>query len=321
MMHRFSPQNLSLMEFRSETDYELCSKIRATHPLLGETGCRFRRELHPRDDAPLFHQRSAKPLQSGELPIFEGKMISQYRRDNAPSSFFAIEQDARVMLLRKEISRLADFVRDSRTAILEGEQLPKKKAQIHSRLAEIFKAKKFKLDYECLRTVYRRVGRSTDERTIIAAVLPQEIILTDTLTYRVPLHYELTDAGILSRREPGSDSAHLHAALLNSLVLNYYIRNKISATVNMFYVYELPIPAIDIDKTKQLAKSAEVLSQKAGNLKERANLEVFIARDVYQLNADDWEHLTSTFTFGGDSDSKAELDEIIRLSKKLWNER
>ena len=54
------------------------------------------------------------------------------------------------------------------------------------------------------------------------------------------------------------------------------------------------------------------------NVKERAALEVFIARELYGLALDDWQHLTSTFTFGGDSDTKAELDEIIRQSLTLW---
>ena len=53
-------------------------------------------------------------------------------------------------------------------------------------------------------------------------------------------------------------------------------------------------------------------------MKERAALEVFIARELYSLSPDDWKHLTSTFTFGGDSDTKAELDEIIRQSVELW---
>ena len=54
------------------------------------------------------------------------------------------------------------------------------------------------------------------------------------------------------------------------------------------------------------------------DVKERAPLEVFIARELYGLSLDDWKHLTSTFTFGGDSETKAELDEIIRQSLTLW---
>ena len=48
-------------------------------------------------------------------------------------------------------------------------------------------------------------------------------------------------------------------------------------------------------------------------------MEVFIARDLYGLDAADWEHLTGTFTFGG-GDSKAELDEIIRQSIYMWSQ-
>ena len=45
---------------------------------------------------------------------------------------------------------------------------------------------------------------------------------------------------------------------------------------------------------------------------------MFIARDIYGLDAADWEHLTGTFTFGGESDSKQELNEIIRHSREGW---
>jgi hypothetical protein len=54
-------------------------------------------------------------------------------------------------------------------------------------------------------------------------------------------------------------------------------------------------------------------------VKERAALEIFIARELYGLSPDDWKHLTGTFTFGSDSETKAELDEIIRQSLALWS--
>ena len=52
-------------------------------------------------------------------------------------------------------------------------------------------------------------------------------------------------------------------------------------------------------------------------MKERAALEVFIARELYGLSLDDWKHLTGTFTFGS-GPTKEELDEIIRQSLALW---
>ena len=53
------------------------------------------------------------------------------------------------------------------------------------------------------------------------------------------------------------------------------------------------------------------------DVKERAALEVFIARELYGLSLDDWKHLTGTFTFGSGA-TKDELDEIIRQSFALW---
>ena len=50
---------------------------------------------------------------------------------------------------------------------------------------------------------------------------------------------------------------------------------------------------------------------------DRPRLEVLVAREVYGLDAEDWQHLTSTFT-DGCGDTKAELDEIIARSRELW---
>jgi len=67
----------------------------------------------------------------------------------------------------------------------------------------------------------------------------------------------------------------------------------------------------------RLAAAADKLLATPHDTKERAKLEVLVAREVYGLDADDWRHLTGTFTYGN-GDSKAELDEIIRRSLSLW---
>ena len=53
------------------------------------------------------------------------------------------------------------------------------------------------------------------------------------------------------------------------------------------------------------------------DFKERVRLEVLAAREVYDLDGDDCQHLTGTFTYGS-GDTKAEVDEIIRRSIELW---
>jgi hypothetical protein len=80
---------------------------------------------------------------------------------------------------------------------------------------------------------------------------------------------------------------------------------------------QLPIPKLTTTHTKKLAAAAAKLLKDPRDVKERAALETFIARDLYGLSLDGWKHLTSTFTFGSGS-TKAELDEIIRQSLVLW---
>jgi hypothetical protein len=68
---------------------------------------------------------------------------------------------------------------------------------------------------------------------------------------------------------------------------------------------------------KVLAEAADKLLKNPHDVKERAALEVFIARGLYGLSLDDWKHLTGTFTFGSGA-TKEELDEIIRQSISQW---
>jgi hypothetical protein len=63
--------------------------------------------------------------------------------------------------------------------------------------------------------------------------------------------------------------------------------------------------------------AAENLLASPHDTKERARLEVLVARETYGLDTEDWQHLTGTFTYGS-GDTKAELDEIIARSRELW---
>ncbi len=317
MLRRFSPKLLSVMEFRSAKDYEVTSRIRADHKLLGEHGYRFRRELHPADDVGLYIKAPDRKLRKGESVIYEGKMIHQFDASFAARTFHADDGAARCELLRKELYRLGQFIRDSKVEQVEGKKVPTKKIEFEAFLEALWIVKKFQLDCDYERVVFRRVGSSTNERTIIATLLPAGLYFSDSVSYLIPANYQLTETGNLYREPVSAEEARLVLCLLDSLTLNYYIRSKMSATVNMFYIYELPLPKLAAAQKTKVANSAAKLLKDPRDLKERAALEVFIARDLYGLSTDDWKHLTGTFTFGG-GDSKAELDEIIRQSIALW---
>jgi len=317
MIRRFSPENFGIMEFRSEKDYELCAKIRGKHPLLQSLGFRLSTELHMTNDNHFFHKLAGKKPAAGQMPLYEGKMIHQFDAGYSPGNYAVVEKEVREELLRKEIHRLTKLVREEEPKKLEDKAVPEKRDELDGRLREIFKAKKFKLQYEFPRTVYREIGRTTDERTIIATEVPADVCLNNKLPYAAPFNYELSDKGQLQQIELDVSETRSLLVLLNSLVLNFYLRSKISATLNMFYMYELPVPQLTAAQKTKLADFAAKLLKNPRDVKERAALEAFIARELYGLSLDDWKHLTGTFTFGS-GETKAELDEIIRLSLMLW---
>jgi hypothetical protein len=317
MIHRFSPHNESFMEFRSETDYALATKIRANHRLLEEFGYTIRRELHMTGDNRFFRQLGGKKPGDGQLRLYEGKMINQFDANFSPPTFVVQEAEVREELLRKEIFRLAQFVRDGKLDRLEGKALPETREEMEKLLRDVFEKHGFKLQYEFQRFAYREVASSTNERTIIAAIIPQGVCLAHTLMYLSPYEYVADNKGNLSQREIDSSPIQQLLCLTNSLALNYYLRSKVSTHVSIFQFMELPVPQLTAAQKKKLADSASKLLKNPRDVKERAALEVFIARELYGLSLEDWKHLTGTFTFGSGS-TKEELDEMIRQSLNLW---
>jgi hypothetical protein len=316
LVSAFSPDNVAFMEFRSPADFEIGKKIRGNHALLGSLRYQFRRELHLTGDAGFLHKIGAKNLASAQMPLLEGKSIFQYDATFAPPCWFVEESEIRPELLRKEIFRIADFVRDE-GKLFEGKPLPKARHELEKAIQTAFEKRKFKLHYEFKRLAYREVGSSTNERTLIASVLPVRACFSHKLMYLTPCRYTLGAEGKLQQDELPMQEALALLTLMNSLTLNFYTRSKVSTGVSVHHLYELPIPDLKPSARKQLATAADKLLKDPRDVKERAALEVFIARDLYGLTLDDWTHLTGTFTFGS-GPTKEELDEIIRQSLVLW---
>jgi len=313
MIHRFSPENLSIMEFRSEIYYRLCGIICGEHSRLPGLGFQFGSELHLTNDAHFFRKLTGKKLLSGQLPLYEGKMIHQFDANFSLANWFVVEKEVREQLLRKEIYRVCQFIREHKITKVGGKKVPEKRDELEKLLLQQFEFGKFKLHYEFKRLGSRDIGRSTDERTLIATAMPARVCIGNTINCLRPFRYESDANGNLQQVALEDTEVYSLLCLLNSLVLNYFIRNKVSAHVNIHQLYELPIPKLSTAQKKKLVDFAAKLLKNPRDVKERAALEIFIARELYGLSLDDWKHLTGTFTFGS-GETKAELDEIIRRS-------
>jgi hypothetical protein len=89
------------------------------------------------------------------------------------------------------------------------------------------------LDYQGYRWVHRRIARNTDSRTMISTLTPRNVFTeVNSTTIRV--------------RESGISNGQMLVlcAFANSVVLDWMLRQKVSSTLNMFYIYQLPVPRL-----------------------------------------------------------------------------
>ncbi|MFD0795151.1 Eco57I restriction-modification methylase domain-containing protein [Mucilaginibacter litoreus] len=97
--------------------------------------------------------------------------------------------------------------------------------------------------YEKFRLGLRAISSSTNTRTLISTILPHNVFAGNSV---------LVSAAETSYR----DQLYL-CAFLNSFVVDYYIRQIVSQNINMFYIYQLPIPRLRRETTwyKDLIKN------------------------------------------------------------------
>ncbi|MCW3097152.1 MAG: type restriction enzyme methyltransferase subunit [Chthonomonadaceae bacterium] len=194
MVHRLSPDSLSVMEFKDETDVHIAEKM-LHFPLLGEKiegtwNLVLTNEFHMTNDSKLF--RTVPGL--GHLPLYEGKMIHQFTHEWGKPKYWIDEQEGRKSLC----GRAGD------------------NGQV--------------LDYQGYRLAHRSIARSTDERTMIATVLPRKTFYAHSLN--------------ATRGKMAGAHVLVISALLNSFVFDGFLRQKVSGNLTMFYIYQMPVPRL-----------------------------------------------------------------------------
>ena len=146
-IRKLSPDSHSIVEFLTPLDANILTKI-SKQPLLGEQivgswNIRLGRELHMTDDSPMF-----KPAPSdSRLPLFEGKMIHQFKVDHADPKYWLEESESRRRLLPRDEEDTGQ-----------------------------------ELWYQSPRLAFREIARNTDARTVIAAILPPTVLANHKLT-------------------------------------------------------------------------------------------------------------------------------------------
>ncbi|MEA5577192.1 Eco57I restriction-modification methylase domain-containing protein [Anabaena sp. UHCC 0451] len=162
-----------------------------------------------------------------------------------------------------------------------------------------------KLDYQYYRFAYRAIARNTDIRTLIGSIVPKNVFCGNSLNLATP-NFNTKELLVIS-------------TLLNSFVVDFALRQTVSANINMFYIYQLPVPRLTekdayfneiveraaklictTPEYDELAKEVGLESHKNGITDERergkirAELDGIIAH-LYGLTEGEFSHILSTF--------------------------
>lgn len=184
-----------------------------------------------------------------------------------------------------------------------------------------------RLDYQDYRLGIRAVASSTNANSLICCAFPRNIFCGNS---------------ILSSKDsfPKRRDLVFCVGILNSLVVDWMLRNKVSQNINMFYVYQLPVPRLSDEAPSfagiteraaklicttpefdDLAREVGLGSHKNGvtdpteRAKLRAELDGMIAQ-LYGLTEEEFTHILSTFPLVEQSVKDAALEAYRKLAPK-----
>jgi len=165
------------------------------------------------------------------------------------------------------------------------------------------------LDYQAYRLGFRDVASNTNERSAIAAIVPKCHFVGNTLPVHIPS----------AKNAPNNGELITLAAVFDSYVFDWMIRQKITNHLNMFYVYQMPCPRLTAkDKPfgpiveraarlicttpefDDLAREVGLKSHKQGatdpaeRARLRAELDGLIAH-LYGLSEEEFAYILTTF--------------------------
>jgi hypothetical protein len=135
--------------------------------------------------------------------------------------------------------------------------------------------------YDRPRLAYRDVASATNRLTLIAAVLPGGCVSTHTI--------------FCLRTALPSRAQYFLCGLFNSLLLNYFVRMRVTTHVTTGIVERLPVPRPDEapGAFREIAALARTLTR-GRNPDAFARLNAIAAR-LYQLTVAEFEHVLRTF--------------------------
>ncbi|EAL6058183.1 class I SAM-dependent DNA methyltransferase, partial [Campylobacter jejuni] len=293
---KLSPTHLALMELKDKQALKILRKCYNAFQNLSFDYIDFVNELHMTNDKDLFIEE----FREGLLPLYEGKMIYQFNANFSQATYFLEKAKFDERLKSKELYRAKKAT---------GKEL---------------NPKLIKYDREFFRLGYRAVASDTNERTLIASLLPKNCGFGHSMFANAPKQYIVKDDEICMDIVPYEKILFV-LALFNSLVVDFIIRNMVQINISKSYLERIPLPQPSDEEIqnneiyKTLAKNALLLqlyndqNRHFDELKQEfsiKNEEIpktkkaydilrakndLLVKELYGLSDDEFSYMISTF--------------------------
>lgn len=186
-----------------------------------------------------------------------------------------------------------------------------------------------KLDYEFARLVFRKIASNTNMRTLISSTIYKYSYFSDSMNI-ISIMHDVYYYYLLFIN-----------SILNSFVLDYYLRLFVTANINIFRILQIPVPRLTekdprfkpiVDRATrlicttpefdELAREVGLGSHKKGatdsaeRARLRAELDGLVAH-LYGLTQDEFAHILSTFPIVPQKVKDDAMQAFLDVSKGL----
>ncbi|UWG49143.1 Type II restriction enzyme, methylase subunit (plasmid) [Halanaeroarchaeum sp. HSR-CO] len=258
VLREYSPEARIFPYLQSQQEVEVLDTILAHPPISDDSQRRWYAEpyaeLHRTSDTDRFVEEPSE----GDYPVYGGSNVYQFSYDPSfvdiePPEFWSVGEDvnpdasAKRRIREKNLRRLKRALYDEFDG--SGSQIGFVNDLLEKHRSEELTGEDVLLDSTEYRIVFRDVARASDERTIIASVIPDGIVCTNTLHTIRP--YEINPREELLSRSPlhpvydrifSDESLFLALGLLNSIPFDYLMRTKVDTHIVMYKFKESQVP-------------------------------------------------------------------------------
>ena len=152
------------------------------------------------------------------------------------------------------------------------------------------------------RLAYRDVASATNRTSLIAAVLPSRVVTTHSL--------------FCLKTFLSASEQHYLCGMLNSYVANYLVRQVMTTHLGSRMVEELRVPKLAAHSPlfREISERSERLSRSASS-GGMSRVQALAAR-AFELSADEFRHVLSTFPLVPDSEREEAFSEFRGFAQR-----